>query len=172
VTEELAEPSLVDQITGMPNRHAAELFARDHAEHSIGLVYGDLDDFLRVNDRYGHPVGDQVLAEVARRVTDLAPEGALAVRFGGDEFALLLPGENLLLLEDVAVALLRAIQAPIVITVAEKELAHDQHISVGVAFAPPGDLPAGLRAADEAMYEAKSRGRARAVCLDPDWQAT
>jgi diguanylate cyclase (GGDEF)-like protein len=173
MTEEPAVQSLVDPMTGIPNRHAADLFARNHAAHSIGVVFADLDDFLRVNDRYGHTAGDQVLAEVAVRVTALAPEGALAVRFGGDEFALLLPGvENILPVEGVAVALLRAIETPFVITVAEEELAHNQRISVGLAIASPGDLLAGLLKADEAMFEAKTRGRARAVCLDPDWQAT
>jgi len=132
------------------------------------VIYTDLDQFAYAQTKRGFGAGDQVLIEIARRVAAAAPPDGLAVRYGGDEFAVFLPGANdFARVQAVAVALLRACDTP----VAVGDATFDQRLSAGIAIAPPGDLRAGLVAADNAMYEAKKRGRARAVCLDPEWEA-
>ena len=95
--------ALTDPLTGLGNhRHFHERLQRrprPGAERGtrLALCLVDIDDFKRVNDRHGHPVGDRVLAQVATRLR----QGGEAFRLGGDEFALLLPGRT----EDEALAI-------------------------------------------------------------------
>jgi diguanylate cyclase len=94
---ELAGLAREDPLTGLPNRLAMrERLASDvelkHGSREITLLLIDLDGFKAVNDKYGHPAGDRLLCEVARRLTDTLRADDLAIRIGGDEFAIIQTG--------------------------------------------------------------------------------
>jgi diguanylate cyclase (GGDEF)-like protein len=159
-----------DALTGLPNRRAlAEVLPRrlDEARaqgRPVAVLFVDLDRFKAVNDRHGHAVGDAVLVEAARRLSEHLRGGELAARHGGEEFVLLLPGADLAqataaaerLREEIANTPFTTAVGPLAVTA-----------SFGVASAVPGTGrralgPAELLArADAAMYRAKQAGRNR-----------
>jgi len=152
--------ALTDPLTGLGNhRHfherlASELeHALDH-ERPLSLCLVDIDDFKRVNDRFGHPTGDRVLAQVATRLRQTGE----AFRLGGDEFAVLLPGYE----EPDA----QAAAASIVNRIATFDFGHMGAITVsaGIAVAPnhTRDRDELLRLVDSALYWAKEYGKNRA----------
>lgn len=163
----MRELSEVDALTGVANRRA---FTRDgqrdllHA-HRMGLpiavVAVDVDHFKRVNDVFGHAVGDAVLAEVARRIRRAIRDVDTLARLGGEEFAVLLPGADASSASLAAERIRESLsQEPISTTLG------DLHVtaSFGVARALPGeDLAGAMVRADEALYEAKRAGRDRVV---------
>lgn len=138
-----------------------------YVDEPIGLVMADVDDFIRLNDQYGHPTGDDVLEVLIARLAAMTPPEYIAVRVGGDEFCAFLPGvTDIAVAQNYAVTLLHSMEEPVV--VGEHTL--NVRYSIGVSIAPPGDLARGLYEADVAMYQAKARGRARAASLNPDWE--
>lgn len=160
--------SVTDPLTGLANRAGlmADLDARQAAGDSYALALVDLDRFAPVNNEYGHDVGDALLIEVADRLAGVLADDGLAARLGGDEFVLVgssaAPATSRLLGYDVV----RALAKPVNVGAPIGELV--VHASVGVLHAWPGDEPARLlRAADIAMYEAKTAGGDAAVEHDP-----
>ncbi|WP_051194551.1 sensor domain-containing diguanylate cyclase [Nocardia jiangxiensis] len=152
-----------DVLTGLPNRrHFLEQLetltatATDHDR--IGLCFVDLDGFKQINDRYGHGIGDRVLAAAATRMRDSLPAGQdMIARIGGDEFVVLLaPPAQDLRVTAVADRLLSALSTPIVIGEYELQVS----ASIG-AVTTPADTPAAalVDAADRALYRAKARGK-------------
>lgn len=149
-----------DPLTGLANRRAG----RERLEHALGraqpgrvaVLLADLDHFKEVNDRYGHPVGDQVLREVAFRLDQELREGDLLVRWGGEEFLILAQGTDLEQAQHLAQRLGRAVQdEPVVGTIGVS-------LSFGVAVFRPGDSAETLvERADQALYRAKHLGRRR-----------
>jgi diguanylate cyclase (GGDEF)-like protein len=95
--EELQRMATTDPLTGLANRRMADQRLQAEAErsarygHSLTVVAFDVDNFKYINDKYGHPVGDLVLREFARRLSNAIRLSDLAVRMGGDEFLLVLP---------------------------------------------------------------------------------
>ena len=95
------QQALVDSLTGLANRRLCtaalekELARAQRFDEPLTLVLADIDDFKRINDRWGHPTGDEVLKAFARRLQESVREIDLAGRWGGEEFALLLPGTDL-----------------------------------------------------------------------------
>lgn len=170
---ELAELSATDELTGLANRREfdrrlAEEFARAQRHQlPMALVLLDVDHFKAYNDAYGHPAGDAclrlvagLLREVARRPSDLA------ARWGGEEFALLLPhddGERALALAERLLARLAQVAMPH----GRSNVAAHVTVSAGVAAlseqARWPDPAAMLAAADEALFAAKRAGRGRAA---------
>ena len=156
--ERLRHQAYHDALTGLPNR--ALLTERVEAaigrDESAALLFLDLDDFKTINDTLGHAVGDEVLAEVARRVERAIRPGDIAARLGGDEFAVLLEGADERGTEVIAESLMRAMQRPFSLHGQETLI----HASVGVALASSAtSADELLRNADVAMYSAKAQGK-------------
>ncbi len=157
--------ALTDPLTGLGNhRHFHERLQTDldRAEERgtrLALCLVDIDDFKRVNDRHGHPVGDDVLAQVATRLR----QGGEAFRLGGDEFALLLPGRT----ETEALAIARSV----IDRVAAMKLAHGEvlTVSAGVAVYPDHGLDRSelVRVADNALYTSKNQGKGSVTVYRP-----
>lgn len=155
-----------DALTGLGNRfsldaqyeHAAARAVR--SGNGLALLFVDLDDFKPINDRFGHDAGDLVLVNVARRLQGLFRESDIVARLGGDEFVIiatdLAPASRGALIAK-AERLVEALREPMVIEGASCAIG----ASVGVAFQPEhGDtLDHLLAAADQAMYDAKRRGK-------------
>jgi diguanylate cyclase (GGDEF)-like protein len=158
--------ALTDQLTGLGNhRHFHERLQRalDEAESSgasLTVCLIDIDNFKGINDRYGHPVGDRVLAQVAARLR----QGGEGFRLGGDEFALLLPGKTDR--EGLAIA------DTVIQRVASGEYEHgdDVTVSAGIATYPQHSLERSelVRVADNALYWSKEHGRGRAHVFRPE----
>lgn len=147
--ERLAEQAARDALTGLRNRHGLEELIAN-AEVGDALVFVDLDNFKTVNDLLGHDVGDQVLADLGRIVLAVLRPNDVAVRYGGDELLLLLPGTP----TDGAEALLRRLRRGW--SASHPELS----FSAGVAVVDH-DGAGAAKAADDALYIAKQRGRNR-----------
>jgi diguanylate cyclase (GGDEF)-like protein len=152
-----------DGLTGLGNRalfrdQLAAVLAR---QETVSVLLVDLDDFKAVNDVLGHDVGDRLLVSVAGLLHAEVGEHGLAVRVGGDEFAVLLTGADAEP-EELAGRLLTGLNHPI----SEHRLL--VQASIGIADTRPGtSLDAVLRDADVAMYMAKQRGRAGFVRYVP-----
>lgn len=169
-TRELEYISFTDPVTRLHNRshfdiHLELEWKRAHRQHyPLSLLLIDLDHFKSINDRFGHPFGDFVLAEVGLCLSDLLQRsGDLLARVGGEEFALLLintPAEGATRVAEQVCAAVRAL--PLVHEGSVVELT----TSVGIAaLVPPGDEPGDanllFEQADLALYRAKNGGRDR-----------
>lgn len=152
-----------DSLTGLPNRkllqdrmESALVRARRH-RRALLVAMVDLDDFKRINDQYGHAVGDAVLCETARRLVQALRAVDTVARLGGDEFVLVIEDTAEVAPELVGERLLAAFSPEF-----EVEGLHlQQHLSVGMALADPAvdDAERLLRRADAAMYRAKAGGK-------------
>ncbi|NIM51339.1 MAG: diguanylate cyclase [Gemmatimonadales bacterium] len=166
--EELARLSVTDALTGLYNRRyltetlANEVARAQRHEHAFAVLMIDIDHFKKVNDRYGHLMGDDVLIGIASSLARSVREVDYAARYGGEEFLLLLPETGL----DGAVKTAERIRVQLA---GEKYAAGKDKVtvtvSVGVAGYPShGDTPESIIAsADAALYQAKRRGRNRVV---------
>ncbi len=169
LSAEQEQLALLDPLTGLANRKAlrtdvaeqiavhAELAAKGVPDRYLALLLLDLDRFKHVNDALGHAVGDRLLVEVGKRLTEAVRPGDVVARLGGDEFAIL-AGR----LRDIGDA--RALADRMADALAEPVpldgLPLDVGGSIGVAFCPSHgkDFATLMRHADVAMYEAKQRG--------------
>ena len=164
--------ALVDGLTGLANRRVAtaavekELARARRFEEPLALVLADLDDFKRVNDRFGHPTGDEVLKAFAKTLRENVREIDLAGRWGGEEFALLLPGTDLEGGREVAERVRRAFEAQEL--TAPDGQAVRVTASFGVAAFPEAESQDRLVAAsDGALYQAKRSGKNQVVAAEP-----
>jgi diguanylate cyclase (GGDEF)-like protein len=165
--EALRDQAMHDALTQLLNRRAtvdslmSELSRARREPKPLTVMMVDIDHFKSVNDRFGHPAGDGVLCEVARRLRISIRTYDSVGRFGGEEFLVVAPGC------DVASGLsqaerLREVVCSEPITV--KDTSINVTVSVGVATSPepkPQDMEALLSGADKALYCAKARGRNR-----------
>lgn len=159
--DDLKHEARHDPLTGLLNRHALEAMRRDpRAMRRLGsngyaLALVDIDHFKRVNDRHGHLLGDRALRSVAGAISATIRENDLAVRYGGEEFLLVLPSTPLTGATEIAERLRNGIS--------QLALPFPLTVSIGVAAGDPqGDLPeAVFERADQALYRAKAGGRDR-----------
>lgn len=166
--------SLTDALTHMPNRRACELVlsnedrraARSGESLSVAMV--DIDCFKKVNDRYGHRVGDQVIARIGAMIeATVCRPGDYAARYGGEEFLIILPATDADGALFVAERVRRAIEG-LSLREAAPGLA-GVTVSIGVATRRPGDavtIEQLVERADRALYQAKGGGRNRVVAHD------
>lgn len=165
------ERSLHDSLTGLANRvllqehldHAARRARRSQARAAVMFI--DLDRFKRVNDLYGHGVGDGLLAAVAARLSSLVRPGDTLARVSGDEFVILCEEiDDVAVVEQLAARVVDGFTAPFVV---ERQTIHAS-VSVGVAYSR-SDAPISedlMNDADTAMYQAKRRGGGTYRMLD------
>jgi two-component system cell cycle response regulator len=158
---------LTDPLTELLNRRAFD----QNLEHAIRqwerhrrafvLLLGDVDHFKLINDRFGHPVGDEVLKQLSSRIRSSLRKSDLAFRIGGEEFAVLLTETNLKAGAEVANKLRSFIdENPVVLSTGQTIF---PTMSFGVG-GPGADSPATLLAqVDKALYQAKSQGRNQVV---------
>lgn len=162
---ELHSLALRDELTGLPNRRYFNELTRQHWGHRerqqqpMVLILADIDHFKDYNDRHGHPRGDACLQQVADLIRKELRAGGVAIRFGGEEFAILL--------RNISVAEATEVADRIMTTV---ERHTDVTISCGIASRRPAvssiaDL---YQTADMALYQAKQRGRNQAVAAAAD----
>ena len=158
--------ALTDPLTGLGNhRHFHDRLERELADsqaqdYPLSLCLVDVDDFKRINDRFGHPGGDRVLAQLATRLR----QGGESFRLGGDEFAILLPGRD----EEGAAIAAQAIVGRLSGT--ELAPAGAVSISAGIATVPPEGIVRDelVRRADSALYWAKEYGKDQVRVYRPD----
>ena len=158
-------------MTGLPNRRhfdaalAARLEDLRRYGWPFGLLIADIDHFKRVNDTYGHDVGDQVLATVGATLAGGIRGGDLAARWGGEEFAILVQAADAASLA-VTAERLRILVARSVVRATDQTIV--VRISVGATPADPLDVASSLLTrADGALYAAKEGGRNRIAMVDP-----
>ncbi len=166
IERQLFKQANYDSLTGLANRRQFEdyleraLYRAKRWQSHKALMFIDLDNFKHINDRWGHEAGDLVLKEVAVRMTQILRKSDIIARYAGDEFAILLDdhvNEHKVACGAVASKLLRAFNKPV--------RYHDSDsinimASIGIAIYPNcgEDYKELLRAADNAMYEAKKAG--------------
>ena len=152
-----------DLLTGIANRAALFESLRRRLEVHDGppcaVLFCDLDQFKDVNDEYGHAVGDNLLADVARRLVELTDPGYLVARFGGDEFVILCPHADEARLAELTRQVVARVEGPFEGPVGPLHVS----VSVGMAVGRPGETADDLIGrADRAMYGAKTHHRRRA----------
>jgi diguanylate cyclase (GGDEF)-like protein len=159
----LAHQALHDPVTGLANRVALmdrlaqALVSLERQPGRLAVLFLDLDDFKGINDTLGHEVGDQVLVEIARRLTSISRRADTVARLGGDEFVVLCPalsGDEAL--KDIAGRVRTVVSAPLV------QDGHDLSVTASIGAVLGADARADaselVRKADIAMYAAKRLG--------------
>ena len=169
---QLEQLSRTDGLTQLLNRSTWEALLANEFErfrryrNECAVVMFDIDHFKQVNDTYGHQAGDDILREVSRILRDSLRQTDIAGRYGGEEFAIILPETD----QEGALEFAERVRA----AVAEAQIATEQGqlqctISLGVAALSEGvrDYLSWLRAADVALYQAKEQGRNQTRLSEP-----
>ena len=166
--ERLTDISFHDALTGLPNRMLFQervgqaLTVAERERRRLPMMLMDLDGFKEINDSLGHDAGDQVLREVARRLSNALRKSDTVARLGGDEFAVLLTtGNGVEGAVGACEKLLEALAPPIEVAGNNLRIG----ASIGIAWYPDHglDYATVLKHADIAMYEAKQRGNGYAA---------
>ena len=166
------ENALTDELTKLPNRRAlAQQFLREmhrarRYNKSIAFLMIDIDHFKQVNDRYGHAVGDETIVAVAGACAKGKRQSDIVGRLGGEEFAILLPETELAQATIVADRLCKAI-AEHVMMAHKVQFKVTASIGIAAASVSMSGLDVLMRAADQALFQAKAQGRNCAVQWSP-----
>ncbi|WP_022669763.1 diguanylate cyclase [Hippea alviniae] len=168
---ELFKETITDPLTELFNRRYIELFLcrefkRAHRfRHGLSLLMIDIDDFKKVNDTYGHDTGDRVLKKIAETIKDNIRSVDIAVRFGGEEFLVILPNTNKNEAYHVAKRIKESIENGKILYDAKKDFSLCCTVSIGVSSIEdnPKDIEELIRIADKRMYQAKAEGKNRVI---------
>jgi diguanylate cyclase (GGDEF)-like protein len=164
---QLSEIAMRDELTGLYNRrYIMDVLSRqkglaDRGHLPFTLCYCDLDHFKRINDRYGHQVGDRVLCDFAEVANSVVRSVDFVARLGGEEFLLVLVGADEEVAERVAARLCERTRF---LAMIPQDPDYRQTVSVGLAAFQPGErVEDVIQRADRALYSAKARGRDQIV---------
>ena len=173
--ESIRLESITDHLTNLYNRRhfdqaLYEQFMNSRRDNTpLCLLMTDIDHFKKFNDSFGHQTGDQVLRLVAFKLRRCVTEKDIACRYGGEEFAIILPGKTVPEAARIAEKLRKTIAAKELVKRSSGEELGNVTISVGIACLQPQDDDTGalVKRADNALYAAKRAGRNR-VCIGED----
>lgn len=170
MTIEMIARSETDPLSGLRNRRGFEVHGEQmvadaiHSHQPLTLVTVDIDRFKTINDRFGHPVGDKVIIAVAKLLSSATGEGDLVARLGGEEFALVLAGQEIEQAARSAELMRQRVQTELSQAVGNAQVVS---ASFGLAQLSPDEALSSLaRRSDLALYEAKNTGRNK-VSLAP-----
>lgn len=177
IEEQLLHTAFHDPLTGLPNRalfldRLRTVYRRSlrHDEYLYAVLFLDLDRFKNVNDSLGHPIGDQLLISIGKRLETCLRPGDTVARLGGDEFGILLED-----IKDVQTAIRVAERIQQAVSEVIMLGGHEIYttVSIGIAISTTGYERAEdiLRDADTAMYRAKELGKARSEVFDRSMHA-
>jgi len=165
-----------DPLTTLGNRNFFQqqlerlISEAQQRRQAAAILFLDLDQFNRINDSFGHAVGDMALREISSRLADCLDDGAVLARWGGDEFVVALSSRDVhITSRQVAAALLKQVSLPLRVEDRELRLSG----SIGISLYPMDGLDAQtlLRAADIAMYHTKEKGSGKYEFFTPDLTA-
>ncbi|MEZ8023260.1 diguanylate cyclase domain-containing protein [Vibrio sp. 1F255] len=156
-----------DALTGLANR--AQLYkvmddvvtSSHYSNQHFAVIYLDLDGFKEVNDNYGHDAGDEILKEVSNRLLSQVRAGDLVARLSGDEFVLIIKQTNKVLLAKLAERLLDLIRQEV--NYKQRSLHVGASLGINLVDGSERDIDVILKVADEAMYQAKRKGKGQFV---------
>jgi diguanylate cyclase (GGDEF)-like protein len=159
-----------DSITGLPNRalfieRLRQKLSAARSRDEVIVLYVDLDNFKEVNDAFGHSAGDELLAEVARRIRACVGRRDTAARLGGDEFAVLLEDSGSEAAVELAGRIIRAVQKPF--WIAGRDVFVDASVGVASSETARTDPVELLSNADLAMYHVKRTGPGKTAIFEP-----
>ncbi len=175
----MREQANMDPLTGLYNRRFCKDYARKlmamsrRKDTPLGFIMLDLDHFKNINDVYGHEVGDRILRQFAKTVTQSMRETNLTARLGGEEFIILLPDTGAKACQVVAERIRNAVARMNAPQVKEKPIPPIT-VSLGIAVYPEhgGTLEEMLQASDRALYESKRAGRNRSTLYAEEKEIT
>jgi diguanylate cyclase len=171
LNSQLEKVSRVDGMTGLYNRRFWEEqfvmeYKRDkRSESPSALIMLDIDNFKKVNDTYGHPAGDEVIKTLAGIIKKAIRETDLAGRYGGEEFAVILPDTPVANVEFVAERIRRLVEKCVVVY---DEINISFTVSIGIAGFKQTykDSTQWLDMADKSLYQAKAAGKNRVILAE------
>lgn len=171
------QEAMSDGLTGLLNRRGFDLALQQSLESAsvhehTCLIIGDIDFFKRVNDSYGHLFGDKVIQTVAKIMKTVAGDLYTAVRYGGEEFVLLLPHTSLETAREVAETIRHHVANISIKNNITHRLISNITLSLGVTAYQPGETTDSfLNRADQALYLSKAKGRNRVTTLSEELAA-
>ncbi|MBQ3583906.1 MAG: GGDEF domain-containing protein [Lachnospiraceae bacterium] len=175
INEKLNEIAITDMLTGLYNRQGFAKMTEEHAncDNEVSILYADLDNFKYYNDTFGHEVGDVILKEFARVFVEVSDKLGYAVRYGGDEFLVVLNNVDTLQACKVAEQIYESISdgfIPVVSRYINEDVSipKDKFVScsIGIATSPNSsseNLKNALRKADEALYYMKKHSKGKYI---------
>ncbi len=171
-TERLRVYAETDGLTTLANRRLLDRIGSGDAEFAdmatdVGIIMLDIDHFKQINDRYGHPAGDEVLRSVADILRAHSRADDVAARYGGEEFVLCLAGATRRVVADRAETIRRAIEAMRITIDGGRQFGVTASFGISTGERGPESWAAAIGAADRALYEAKSLGRNRVCEAEP-----
>jgi len=151
--EQLIKKSHIDDLTGLYNkRFLSDNFALDKSDSNYSVIFIDVDNFKQINDKFGHDVGDDVLKKTAVEITDSLRSDEKAIRYGGDEFVILLRKTTI----SNALKISKRIQEAI----RNNDISKNTAVTISVGISEGKDnIYELIKMADTAMYQAKIGGK-------------